>query len=428
MVSNHLTKNEKQLIIELKKSGLSLAAIARQLGRNRITVRKYLKSLDNPHAGVFYTDDEKEEIRHLFESGVTICEIARRLDKSQNGINHYLKSQGYDTGIHNNVFSEAEKAMAIQVFEETHNCALAAKAIGRSRGGVWSMLQKEGYDTHGDYMAKLPPEQIAETRSLYADGFTAKEILPLVKEDGITTENTIIKIVKEGGVPIRPRGLRNIIDHEDFFDNIDTQEKAYMIGFLLADGYVMDLFAGHKRNPIWAIQLHGRDEYILESFRKLVGVHHGLYHTATRPTVLLVVSSAHMAQELAKYNVVPRKSFITSFPFDTIPRKLYRHVVRGVFDGDGCISGAACTFFGKSQLVFDVRQILHEEIAVNYNNVFTKKDGVHQFSFSSKKDVTAFYHYLYDDASLFLTRKKGRFEQLPFIYNQLTDANAVVTA
>lgn len=60
--------------------------------------------------------------------------------------------------------------------------------------------------------------------------------------------------------------------------------------------------------------------------------------------------------------------------------------------------------------------------------VYTKNDGVHQFSFSSKKDVTAFYHYLYDDATLFLTRKKDRFEQLPFIYNQLTDVNAVVTA
>lgn len=423
-----LTEKEKQLIIELKEAGQTLTAISKRIERNRITVRKYLNSMGYAPGNIFYTDDEKEKIKRLYESGVSICEIAKRLNKGPSGVNHYLKIQGYGTSLHKNLFSEAEKAKVIKVFEETRNCALAAKAIGRSRDGVWSMLKKEGYNTHGDYSAKLSSEQITEIRSLYTDGFTAKEILPLVREDGITTENTIIKIVKEGGVPIRPRGFRNIIDHEDFFDNIDTQEKAYMVGFLLADGYVMDLFAGHKRNPLWAIQLHRKDEYILESFRQLVGVHHGLYHTATRPTVLLVVSSAHMTQELAKYNVVPRKSFITSFPSDTIPRELYRHVIRGIFDGDGCISGAACTFFGKSQLVFDVRQILHEEIDVNYNGVFTKDDGVHQFSFSSKKDVTAFYHYLYDGATLFLTRKKDRFEQLPFILNQLTDVNAVVTA
>lgn len=423
-----LTEKERQLIIELKEAGQTLTAISKHVERNQITVRKYLNSMGYAPGNIFYTDDEKEEIKRLFESGVSICEIARRLSKSPNGVNHYLKSQEYDTGLHKNVFSEAEKSKAIKVFEETRNCALAAEAIGRSHDGVWSMLRKEGYDTHGDYSTKLSPKQISEIRTMYADGFTAKEILPFIKEYGITTENTIIKIIKEGEVPIRPRGFRNFIDHEDFFDTVDTQEKAYMIGFLLTDGYVMDVFSKRKRTPLWAIQLHQKDEYILESFRQLVGVHHKLYHTSTRPHVLLVTSSAHMVQELAKYNIVPRKCSLAAFPYNTIPRELYRHVIRGAFDGDGCICGKTCTFYGKGPLVLDIQQILHKELGINLTKVYTKNDGVHQFSFSSKKDVTAFYHYLYDDATLFLTRKKDKFEQLPFIYNQLTDVNAVVTA
>lgn len=135
-----LTEKEKQLIIELKEAGQTLTAISKQIERNPITVRKYLNSMGYIPGNIFYTDDEKEEIKRLFESGVSICEIARRLNKGPSGVNHYLKIQGYGTSLHKNLFSEAEKAKAIKVFEETRNCALAAEAIGRSRDGVWSMV------------------------------------------------------------------------------------------------------------------------------------------------------------------------------------------------------------------------------------------------------------------------------------------------
>ena len=37
------------------------------------------------------------------------------------------------------------------------------------------------------------------------------------------------------------------------------------------------------------------------------------------------------------------------------------------------------------------------------------------FKFTSKKDVKAFYEYIYKDATIYLTRKKEKFELLDFI-------------
>lgn len=43
-----------------------------------------------------------------------------------------------------------------------------------------------------------------------------------------------------------------------------------------------------------------------------------------------------MAEALAKYGVVPRKSHITYLPLN-IPKEMFSHLIRGIFDGDGSI-------------------------------------------------------------------------------------------
>lgn len=126
--------------------------------------------------------------------------------------------------------------------------------------------------------------------------------------------------------------------------------------------------------------------------------------------------SQHMVDSLAKYNIVPRKCKIISFPYNSFSENLYRHVIRGVFDGDGCISGRACSFAGNGILIPQVQALLHETLSINLTKLQEKKNGVWSFSFSSKSDVTEFYHYLYDNATIYLSRKKDRFEKLPYIF------------
>ena len=404
-----LTDSEKQLITQMKESGSMLKDIAEATNRNTITVRNYLLSqgysLSNPR----FSSSEQEKIISLFESGLSCSKIANLINRSKNGVTHFLASKGYDTSSPF-IITEEEKRIAIEVFQATHNCAEAAKAIMHSHDGVWSMLKSEGFDTRKSVYSLLSDGQIAMVRAMYLDGYTAAEILPLL-EGKIVTENSVMKIVKDGGISPRRTGYRNIILHEDFFDVVDTEEKAYVVGFLMADGYVIE---PKNRAPSWGITLQSQEKYILEKFKSLVGSDNKIVFN--RNEYVFIASSQHMVNELAKYNIVPRKCKTISFAYETIPPHFYRHVIRGLFDGDGCISGQICSFYGNEEMVTNIRAILYDAFGIAQNKVHVKKDGVAIFSFSSKKDVTAFYHYLYDDATIFLTRKKDRFEKLSFIH------------
>ena len=412
VVLGPLNDSEKQLIIQMKESGSILKDIVAATNRNPITIRRYLTSQGYPMSNPRLSREEQERVISLFESGLSCSEIARQTNRSSNGVNHFLASKGYDTSSPF-VITEKERQIAIEVFQTTNSCAEAARAIGHSHDGVWSMLKREGFDTRKSIYTWLSDEQVALVRAMYMAGYTAAEILPLL--DGkIITENSVIKIVRDGGITPRKTGYRNIILHEDFFDTIDAEEKAYVIGFLMADGYVIEQKRG--RTNTWGITLQTQDKYMLEKFRELVGSDNELGHS--RNEYVFIVASQHMVDALAKYNIIPKKCKTISFPYKTIPQYLHRHVVRGLFDGDGCISKQVCSFSGNEMMMADVRSILYNTFGVAWNKLYTNKKNVTQFAFSSKKDVTAFYHYLYDDATIYLTRKRDRFEELPFIYAQ----------
>lgn len=350
---------------------------------------------------------------NFFESNLSCKEIARRINRSSSGVNHFLTSKGYNTSS-SSIITEEEKKAAIKVFQSTQSCAEAARAIGHSHDGVWNMLKNEGFDTRKSVYAWLNEEQVALVRAKYLAGYTAAEILPLL--DGkLLCENSVMKIVKDGGIIPRSTGYRNIIRHEDFFDTIDTEEKAYVVGFLMADGYVI---TQKSRADFWGITLQSQDKYMLEKFKQLVGSDNKIIYS--RGEYVFVVASQHMVDTLSKYNIVPRKCKIIAFPFDSIPQHLYRHVIRGLFDGDGCISGQSCTFYGNDKMIADIRTILQDSFGVKWNKLHCNKDtGVISFSFSARRDVQAFYHFLYDDATIYLTRKKIRFESLPFVSTQI---------
>lgn len=65
----------------------------------------------------------------------------------------------------------------------------------------------------------------------------------------------IIRILKDNSITIRRRGGRKYRVNVNFFENIDTEEKAYWLGFLYADGYNCEkrhyssTVAGKRRMP-----------------------------------------------------------------------------------------------------------------------------------------------------------------------------------
>lgn len=126
--------------------------------------------------------------------------------------------------------------------------------------------------------------------------------------------------------------------NEHYFDVIDTEEKAYILGFIYADGN--NLF---RTNRI-CIHLSIVDEEILQKMshifygEKVLKYNSRLNKDGKKfDYVWLNLHSKHMSRHLAILGVVEAKSHKIIFP-EWLDKSLYRHFIRGLIDGDGWIS------------------------------------------------------------------------------------------
>lgn len=259
------------------------------------------------------------------------------------------------------------------------------------------------------FIANASSQVIEDICDRYGNGESTRHIGEIY---GVC-EHTVAKVLRMHEVSVRGRGVVSRLGNPDFFETIDCEEKAYVVGLLLADGYVVYDNRIPRHSPSWGITLKQSDSYMLEAIRELIGS--GRKILFQRNEAVLLVSSEKMVNDLKKYGIVPKKHETVRFPFNDVPESYYRHVVRGIFDGDGCISKNHCTFYGNELMVSDVKNVLVSAFNVSDNKVFVKDDGVAMFSFSKRKDVALFYEYMYSDSHICLRRKQERFEKLDFI-------------
>lgn len=143
-------------------------------------------------------------------------------------------------------------------------------------------------------------------------------------------------VLGRGGYRPRSGGsYRKYSLNDEYFDQIDTPGKAYWLGFITADGCVVEDSAGRPAHL--RIELARYDDDHLRTLCVDLGSDRPvLYH---RQFACVAFGSRHMANALCRLGVIPRKSLIVE-PWDG-PAGLMPHYWRGLFDGDGgmCLSG-----------------------------------------------------------------------------------------
>ena len=185
-----------------------------------------------------------------------------------------------------------------------------------------------------------------------------KDIIPLYKK-GIsltklakqfhTSREYLSKHLKELGVEIINRQNETKFN-ENVFDIIDTEEKAYWLGFIYADGYISSspLNPNKKSRYAFELSLSAKDTEHLYKFNKFMGSNkdnvkiskvkvNNKEFTRCRWSIV----NKHLWFTLYKLGCIPNKSLILKFPKLSIflnPKNLVKHFVRGYIDGDGCIS------------------------------------------------------------------------------------------
>lgn len=212
--------------------------------------------------------------------------------------------------------------------------------------------------------------------------------------------------------------------NENYFDTVDTEEKAYILGLLWADG-CNDVKLGKVQ-----LQLQERDVDILMRINELTNNDRPLFLTTLHEknpnwqnTYTLILKSYHMSNVLKEYGMVPRKSLVLEFPY-FLDKSLYKHFIRGYFDGDGSISYNINTKVLNVNIVGtymflnfikDICDNLQIKSFLQYKN--DENDIICTFGITNKNDRATFLHWIYDGSTIKINRKYLKYQQFLNDYN-----------
>lgn len=269
---------------------------------------------------------------------------------------------------------------------------------------------------------KLSQLQIDEIITKYLTGkYTCEDL----GREYDRTREAISVMMKKRGVIINTnlsQIMRTYTINEHYFSTIDTEDKAYFLGLLYADGCVHI-----KRNRI-VLGLQEIDVHILDTMNSFMNSNRPIktreisnQNPNWKNICVLTVASKIMANDLINLGCVPRKSLILEFPTEQqVPSHLIKHWLRGYFDGDGSIGfdhkrrWLRFSIVSTRNVCVGIQRLLTDALQINSymrnknNNIVTTDIRI-----SGNKQIVKLMEWLYADATIFLKRKHDK-----FIYGQ----------
>jgi hypothetical protein len=189
---------------------------------------------------------------------------------------------------------------------------------------------------------------------------------------------------------------------------------------MIADGCVVE---GNNTTPLIKIDLKAEDgDCVLPIFCDQLGLDRSIlkhYDYGTKIT-RLAFHSEEMVDDLRGFGVVPRKTFKVRWIYN-IKSDLVNHFIRGYFDGDGCITyngiSPAVKIVGTKHFLVGMLYCISKAIDINEDRKLSKrhknrKNNIRTLEIGGRLQVKRFCDFIYADATVFLTRKRKRFDEL----------------
>lgn len=413
-------------IIRLYESGLSMDAIAEKFGIGHETVRSVLAKAGIKSRKRVLSDVEKAEIVRLYvEEGWSLEKIAKKFGITSGGVLYHLKSMGIDRRPQRLSKEMEEKIVELRrqgksIRDIVLDLDVSTSVVRRVLGdyGVEDIAVSENRSD------KIPIEVRKAIVEDYENGLSLKEIMK--KYD--VSISTIYRYVNNG---VEDRPWLNRIYHfnEDYFEEIDSCDKAYFLGLLASDGWVDD-----EINYAISITLKYEDGYILREFVKHLGLdwydvmklrfnrasgfrkNAGYYWRLT-------IYSKKMIEDLMKYGLHTRKSYDLKPP-ENIPEEFLGDFWRGMLDGDGSVrivknnkgySYLRVELAGTEAIVRGFGDFLDigGHVRKIDGGVWVFMGSIGQVEDKFEKVFTKLYG---SDCDLFLQRKFGRFVEFGINY------------
>lgn len=207
--------------------------------------------------------------------------------------------------------------------------------------------------------------------------------------------------------------------NQNYFENINSADKAYWLGFIAADGYVVFKDTSEYRNYELGVELQYRDRNHLKLFNKSlcgnvqVDSRERISYfdpSQTHHTAFIRLYSKKLVEDLINHGIAPNKS--TTINFIYITPDLMSHFIRGYFDGNGCVcidnkqkKTISCDFTcGSENFATGLREHLHT-LGIN-SFMLHEKENVYRVYVKGVENVHNFLCYIYQHADVYYLPRK----------------------
>lgn len=359
---------------------------------------------------VLWKSEEVEFLVKHYNVDMLPSEIAKSLNRSTSSV----KSKAFAIGLADNVeWTQEQIDYLIDNYCYKTNEEIGKK-IGRSGQAVSYKAFELSLSINEDWSDN--ESNIVKTNYLNKTMNELQELLP-----GKTKGDILAYCHKLGLTRTKKTCTR------DFFNVIDTEEKAYWLGFIFADGYISFSESNMKKGQLattycTGIKLQWSDREHLKKFNKSISGNYKVFKEISHPdgfrkktteAAKILVYSQQMYNDLNKY-FDRDKTYTAKFP--NIPEDLIRHFVRGYFDGDGCFTFTEKTFdidfLGASKDFHDgLKDILlkydfnfNTEIKINQHDT-----SMYYIHINKNLDKCRFLDWIYSDCHIYLDRKYEKY-------------------
>lgn len=269
------------------------------------------------------------------------------------------------------------------------------------------LLDKEIIRIYNDeYLKGIPAYRLEEKYNLY--------------------KGCLYKCFKKLNLPLRSNAInsKKYTFNERYFEEIDSANKAYWLGFIYADGYISS--KRNQSNRVLGIALSIKDKKHLDKFNNCLesNVKIKSYIESNgfgkgNEYCRIVYTSQKLTDDLIKHGVYEHKSCILSNP--NISEKYIKDFIRGYFDGDGSIwkqdnaTQFNISIVGTNELLMFIQNyLLKNGIISRYYplNKRRKNQIVSNFKFGGNNLAYKFLQYLYENSEMYLDRKMKLYLEL----------------
>ena len=442
-----LPDSDKQLFsIDYQDGILTSEELSKKYNKSMYQLNRIAKKLNifKNRSEKTFSEKLKDQVCADYVSTMSMGEIYEKYNLSQYVVNNFIDERGIR-------FDKAQQMRdnSLLILSEETKDAMCAEYMQKIP--INDIVKK--YDTTHTAFQKVIDERgisygrldrIEEKRDkildLYKSGISTTKMAEMLH----MSQNDIARYVENAGIELRKTDfyLRKYEVNHNYFEIIDTHEKAQILGLIMTDGYVES--NKHTVN----IGLQEDDKYYLEWVNRCMDSTYPIHlstkakenHTSKsgytyniKNHYKFTVCSPKMQEDLVKLGIVHRKTYVNS-DVPNIPENLMSSYLLGALNGDGTVgiyqrrrkyvrANGNITYTTVTDTIASV--LLQEKHAQYFYNLLNKlgitttlthkkhtKNNLQCINIQERESLIRLYHYLYSNADFTMVRKHDKFVQI----------------